>query len=200
MATESTGLVNYEIAKGLKRYGAKTFRHMKKLEQAGKKTYEMPASAHASTLRASLVPGTVLILLKGHFKGKRVVYLKQMESGLLLVSGPYKVNGVPLRRVNPAYVIATSTHVDVSSVDIPEAVNDKYFQRKTDWSSGKRSEKNFFQQEKGEKVKPSEERVKIQVAVDDAILKEVAKTPMLKEYLAARFSLGAGQYPHSMKF
>jgi large subunit ribosomal protein L6e len=138
-------------------------------------------------LRKTITPGTVLILLAGQYRAKRVVFLKQLESGLLLVTGPYKVNGVPLRRVNQAYVIATSTKVDISNVKLDAKINDEYFKME-------KREKD------GEKRKVQESRVKDQKSVDTQVLAAIKKTPVLKKYLNARFALSKGQFPHQMKF
>lgn len=58
-----------------------------------------------------------------------MVVLKQLETGLLLVTGPHKLNGCPMRRINQRYLVATSTKIDVSKLKIPETINDKYFAR-----------------------------------------------------------------------
>jgi len=53
------------------------------------------------------------------------------------------VNGVPLRRVNQAYVIATSTKIDISDIKLP-AIEDAYFAREK--ASSKKDEEQFFAQ------------------------------------------------------
>ncbi|XP_020970265.1 60S ribosomal protein L6-2 [Arachis ipaensis] len=148
--------------------------------------------------RASITPGTVLILLAGRFKGKRVVFLKQLPSGLLLVSGPFKINGVPLRRVNQSYVIATSTKVDVSACNV-EKFDDKYFSKEVQ-KKKKKGEGEFFESEKEEKKTLPQDKKDDQKTVDSALIKAIESVPDLKFYLGARFSLKQGQKPHELVF
>lgn len=145
-------------------------------------------------LRASITPGTVVIILAGHFKGKRVVFLKQAKSGMLIVTGPFKINGVPLRRVNQAYVIATSTKVDVSKVDVSN-VDDAFFAR-----AEKKKGSGEFLAEEATKGQVSAERKAAQKKVDAALLPVIKKVPNLGSYLNARFSLTRNMKPHQLKF
>ncbi|KAH8932483.1 hypothetical protein BDL97_19G075000 [Sphagnum fallax] len=149
-------------------------------------------------LRSSISAGTILILLAGHFKGKRVVFLKQLESGLLLVTGPFKVNGVPLKRVNQAYVIATSTKVDISAVDVAK-YSDAYFKREV--TKKKKGESQFFEAEKEEEEKSLPlEKIEDQKAIDAKLVPLIEAVPELKSYLASRFGLKSGVKPHELVF
>merc|ERR1712216_329977 len=154
------------------------------------------ASKGVAKLKPSIKPGTVLILLAGRFRGRRVVFLKQLPSGLLLVTGPYSVNGVPLRRVNQAYVIATSTKVDVSKVKA-DKFEDSYFGKaKVPKSQKKKKKEEDFFAESSEPKELSEEKKADQTAVDGAVKCD----DMMKKYLKARFTLSKCDVPHKMIF
>lgn len=152
--------------------------------------------------RSSLQPGTVLILLAGRFRGKRVVLLKALDQGVLLVTGPFKVNGVPLRRVNSRYVIATSLKIDLAGIDeakIEEVSKPKYFTAEK--AKEKAGEEAFFKQgEKPQKKEVSSSRAADQKAIDKALIANIKKVDMLASYLASSFSLRKGDKPHEMKW
>ncbi|KMZ63610.1 60S ribosomal protein L6 [Zostera marina] len=149
-------------------------------------------------LRSSIRPGTVLILLAGRFMGKRVVFLKQLPSGLLLITGPFKLNGVPLRRVDQAYVIATSTQVDISGVTVFK-FDDKYFKKEAKVKKIK-GDSEFFDTDKEEKKNLPQEKKDDQKVVDESLLAAIERVPDLKTYLSARFSLRDGVKPHELVF
>ena len=154
----------------------------------------------AAKLRASITTGTVLILLAGRHRGKRVVFLRQMPSGLLLVTGPFSTNGVPVRRVNQAYVIATSTKVEGidGAVSAVSGLDDSYFKRSAQAVDS--AEQEFLDAGKIPAVSIADDRKALQKKVDAVVDSAVAKVDGLKDYLHARFSLSKGDAPHEMKF
>ena len=160
-----------------------------------KKTAVKRHTPKAPKARKSLVAGTVLILLAGRFRGKRVVFLKQLKSGLLAVTGPYKINGVPVKRVNQVYTLSTSSNVSLAGVKL-DAITDETFKKE---SKVTRSKSQKFFAESAPKNATSDARKKLQKEVDSAILKNI-KEPMVKKYLNARFSLTKNDAPHEMKF
>ncbi|KAG7006744.1 60S ribosomal protein L6-2 [Physcia stellaris] len=159
-------------------------------------------SIHPAKPRSSLQPGCILILLAGRFRGKRVILLKHLPQGVLLVTGPFKINGVPLRRVNARYVIATSFTVDLKGIDektVEKVGGEGYFSREK--KQDKKGEEAFFKQgEQPEKKQVASARASDQKAVDKALLSNIKQVPDLREYLQSTFSLRNGDRPHEMKW
>merc|ERR1711918_84131 len=62
----------------------------------------------------------------------------------------------------------------------------------------KKDEELFFEKDKESVIDDS--RKAIQKQVDDMLVAEISKTPLLKAYLSSKFSLKKGQKPHAMTF
>ena len=112
--------------------------------------------------------------------------------------GPYSLNGVPLRRVNQRYVIATNTKVDMGGVDASK-IDDALFAREASESTKEDMEKLYAAGEH-KTTYTSAARKSAQTSVDSALSKNIEKVEMLSAYMKAKFSLSKGDMPHLMKF
>jgi large subunit ribosomal protein L6e len=92
--------------------------------------------------------------------------------------------------VNQTYVIATSTKVDISGVDIA-AIDDGFFAR---------GDKKKASAPAAAVSKLSEHRQSAQVAVDAVLSAAIGKEESLALYLKSKFSLRNGDKPHLLKF
>lgn len=108
-----------------------------------------------------------------------------------------RLNGVPLRRVSQAYVIATSTKVEISDLKVPESVNDAYFAKA---KSAKSTKEGEFFGEKGEKKAFPEDKKSEQKSVDAPVLEAVKKVDNLAKYLKASWGLSKSDRFHELKF
>ena len=127
--------------------------------------------------------------------------MRRNLSGIFLECDEWKtnprLNGVPLRRVSQAYVIATSTKVDISAAKVPESVNDAYFAKAKEAKSTKEGE--FFNENKEKKATPEEKKSE-QKTVDAPVLEAVKKVDNLAQYLKASWGLSKRDRFHELKF
>jgi large subunit ribosomal protein L6e len=120
-----------------------------------------------------------------------------------LVTGPYSVNGVSLGRVNPAYVLATSTKVSLAGVNV--TVDDKFFKRSVRFTKNElknASEHRLKKVEEGKthEAKWREELKAAQKAVDAGLLANIKKVEHLRGYLGTRFTISNNTHPHELRF
>ncbi|CAA9989951.1 60S ribosomal subunit protein L6e, putative [Plasmodium knowlesi strain H] len=172
-------------------------------------------------MRKSIEIGKVAIILSGRHMGKRCIITKILPSGLLAVVGPYEVNGVPLKRVNPRYVVVTSTNIfkfknmeglKDEFIKLAEQIQDSSFVKSLEIKKKQKkllSKKNesLFMNDVIAKIKelmkedPKMQKLqKIQKQIDTLLKDEITKDKIFAEYLKSKFTLRNDMALHKMKF
>jgi len=178
-------------------------------------------------LRPSLTLGTVVIILAGKHQAKRAVFLKQLEtSGLILICGPQRCNGIKLMRIPQAYVIATKTKIDLSRrhIRIPvkgkkktvtlqsrlDQIKDKWFKERSDFLKNKqwkslKNKKFLLKYRNGEKKEiPTTLMLSLVTReINRCVWKAVKKGDpdhLMQQYLSSKFRLNPKDKPHDMVF
>merc|ERR1719208_369390 len=125
-------------------------------------------------LRKSMVPGRVGVVLIGRYTSKKVVFLKQLESGLLLCAC---MNNGAVRRFPQKWVLSTQQQVALSGGD---------------------GDESFFEKDSSNSAVPAE----FQNSTDSLIkaVDSCVGDKYMKMYLKARFTLEKGVAAHEMVF
>jgi len=194
--------------KSVKKTTTKPFRAHKKIHIVNLDRVERSFKKHHSRsqakLRSSIKPGTVVILLKGKYAGRRAIFLRQLPvSRDLLVTGPFALNGVPLYRISQSFVIATSTRIDIKGMPNLKSnrLSDNLFKvQRAQKAPLAHGEIKFFSPDTKKKPQLNIHRKPVQANTDKFLLPIIKKTPLLKEYLRASFSLSDKDAPHNMSF
>ncbi len=108
-----------------------------------------------------------------------------------------------MKRVNPAYVIATSTKVSLDGVNAN--VDDAWFKRQRTWSKFQLKNASEAKLKRVEQSKQAEAQWKAtakttQKQVDAKLLENIKKVDQLRGYLGTRFTLYNNSRPHELKF
>lgn len=172
-------------------------------DEPRKKHGRATVKKHVKKFKPGLEPGRVVIVLAGRHKGKRVVVLKTLPSGLLLVTGPFQLNQCPLRRMHQSFVIVTSTKLDMSDLKIPPKIDDNYFKRQKVTVTKKGGDDLFQKKTKKKRYSPNRKRKEDQRQVDHIVYLAMNKSEdkwLLRGYLSSFFKLRNGVHPHRLKF
>jgi large subunit ribosomal protein L6e len=108
-----------------------------------------------------------------------------------------------LKRVNPAYVIATSTKVSIEGVNAN--IDDSFFKRERHWTQSELKNASEKRLQKVEAAKVATEKWRAtakatQKTVDAKLLENIKKVESLRGYLDTRFTLYNNTKPHELRF
>jgi len=203
-AREVVTYVEKEIEKDGKKMIVRTAKMMAKSMPQGDIPMPRKLILNKHKLRKSITPGTVGILLKGPQKARRVIFIKQLESGLLMVANP--VSGDEPTTIDHRYFMSTKLKLDISGVKVPEEMVHTHFHNKAErrkaYLKARRTATVLGEGENKPAGFTDEQKAINKKLVDQLadIVQKHPESPVLEGYMKTKFRLTHRDFPHRMNF
>nr|UXY86672.1 60S ribosomal protein L6B [Cryptomonas paramecium] len=121
--------------------------------------------------------GSVAIISFGKLRGKKAIILRTTKCRMFVISGPFSLNGISIRRIKYNHLIPTQNRLNISSVDT-KIFDDEYF--------------IFLKKSKKTGSQNLKNRLKMahalrEIHIDRYLLRQIGTNLFLKAYLKAKY-------------
>uniref|UniRef100_A0A1I8FP09 SANT domain-containing protein n=1 Tax=Macrostomum lignano TaxID=282301 RepID=A0A1I8FP09_9PLAT len=160
----------------------------------------------AATSPQSLHPaGSVLILLAGRHAASGCVFLKQLASGLLLVTGAIQGQRLPAETRLPELRDRHQDSAGAGDLRLPERLNDAYFRRSQSKQKASSAAQGPVHPARRPPTSSPRSVARTRSRSNSQVMSALVKLgrpdkKLMLAYLSSLFSLKSGQRPHDMVF
>ncbi|AEA38705.1 60S ribosomal protein L6B (nucleomorph) [Cryptomonas paramecium] len=122
--------------------------------------------------------GSIVIISFGKLRGKKAIILRTTKCQMFVISGPFSLNGISIRRIKPGHIITTRNRLDVDSVNT-RIFDDEYF--------------IFLKKSRKRGNQDLKNRLKMahalrEIHIDRYLLNQISTNLFLKAYLKAKYT------------
>lgn len=143
------------------------------------KLYFEKHNRKSQTPRTDLIVGDMVVVLEGRYTGSKVIFLKQTNNNMAIVSGVKEINDIGIFKINERYLFKLSVNIgNISTDNITDDVYESKLNEKID----------------------DKKKATINEAINNMLIASISKIDFLKGYMVEPFQVNREVEFYSQKY
>lgn len=144
-----------------------------------KKLYFEKHNRKPQTPRTDLTVGDMVVVLEGRYAGSKVIFLKQINDNMAIVSGVKEINNIGIFKINERYLFKLSVNIGNISTD---SITDDIYESKLN-----------------EEIN-EEKKAAVNETINNMLIASISKVDFLKGYMIEPFQVNREIEFYSQKY